>query len=366
MDSFPVAVYRVSVSSLVSPAAASCLLCISLATATAQQAGAPPPAPVVVAPAATRMLAPITWYPGTVISRNQARLAAEVEGRLVWVAEVGSTVAGGEEVARLDDVILRQTLAEHEAAVAREQSQLAFLEAEVERLEKLLKRNTATQSQYEQRVADRGVTRSQLAAAGARVELTRERLERTTLRAPFAGIVAERHLQAGEWAESGSAVVRLVDMDSLEVQAWVPVHTLKHLDVTDELQIKANPRDTSGTIRTIVPVGDDRSRLYELRLTLASEGWPVGQSVRVAIPADKPREVVAVPRDALVLRRDGTSVYRIKADETAERVAVSTGIAAGSVIEVVGIESGDRVVTRGGERLRPGQKVRVIDQGDQP
>ena len=67
--------------------------------------------------------------------------------------------------------------------------------------------------------------------------------------------------------------------------------------------------------------------------------------------------MIAVPRDALVLRRDGTTVFRILADDTAERVSVQTGIAAGDLIEVTGIEPGDRVVTRGGERLRPGQKV---------
>ena len=77
------------------------------------------PVPVVVSVAAERLLAPVTPYPGTVISRNHARLAAEVEGRLEWVAEVGTVVRRGESVARLDDVLLEQNLLADQAAVKR-------------------------------------------------------------------------------------------------------------------------------------------------------------------------------------------------------------------------------------------------------
>jgi len=91
----------------------------------------------------------------------------------------------------------------------------------------------------------------------------------------------------------------------------------------------------------------------------------VGQTLRIAVPSEQPRNVVAVPRDALVLRRDGTTVYRITEDNIAEAVSVVLGIAAGDLIEVSGIESGDRVVTRGGERLRPGQTVSATMSGEQ-
>ena len=310
----------------------------------------PPPAPVVVSVATWQMLAPVTWYPGTVISRNTARLAAEVEGRLEWVAEIGTRVGKGEAVARIDGTLLRQGLAEDKAEVARERARLRYLEAEVKRRDQLRKQGTATQSALEEVIANRGVTRSELAASLARVELTEERLKRTVLRAPFPGIVTERVLQTGEWAESGKAVVRLVDSESLEVQTWVPVQALEFIAAGSELELDANPKTTQGTVRTIVPVGDERSRLYELRVGLEPNGWPVGQTLRVAVPTAAAKEVVAIPRDALVLRRAGTAVYRVTKDGTADRV------------EVRGIEPGDRVVTRGGERLRPGQPVRVIGQ----
>lgn len=332
-------------------------------TALAQQNG---PAPVVVSVAAKRLLAPVTPYPGTVISRNQARLAAEVDGRLEWVAEVGTVLRKGETVARLDEVLLEHGLLADLAAVKREQARLKYQSAEVARLTPLVRKQSVPQSQLDEAISNSGITEAEIAAAQARVALTRERLKRMHLRAPFGGIVSERLLQAGEWAESGAAIVRLVDTTSLEVQTWVPVNALKYIRQGSTLSLSGNPSNAIGTVRTIVPVGDNRSRMFELRLTMDTDAWPVGADVRVAVPTSEPREVLAVPRDALVLRRDGTTVYRIDAEGLAQRVSVNTGIAVGEFIEVDNLESGDRVVIRGGERLRPGQTVNIIETTAKP
>jgi len=91
---------------------------------------APSAKPVVVAEATLRQLAPVSWYTGTVISREQARLAAEVSGRLLWVAEVGSNLEKDAVVARIDDTLLKQELAERQADIARIKAQLGFLQQE--------------------------------------------------------------------------------------------------------------------------------------------------------------------------------------------------------------------------------------------
>lgn len=327
----------------------------------AQQPATQPPAPVVVALAEEQLLAPVTFFAGTVISRDDAKLAAEVEGRLQWVADVGTAVKRGQSVARLDDVLIREALAENEATVVREQARVTFYTQEVKRLQPLVERKIVTPSSVDQAISNRRVAESELAVARARVMQANERLVRTNLRAPFSGVVTERFVQAGEWASSGTAIVRLVDPQSLEVQTRVPAEALAFIKKGSDLKLTASPQQSTGKVRTIVPVGDDRSHLYELRLTLKGQPWSAGQPVRVEVPTAAARKVVAVPRDALVIRRDGTSIFRVKDDDTAERLTVNTGVAAGALIEVKNsIRAGDRVVIRGGERLRPGQKVVVI------
>ena len=78
--------------------------------------------------------------------------------------------------------------------------------------------------------------------------------------------------------------------------------------------------------------------------------------------------MLAVPRDALVLRREGASVFRVNDDMTAEKISVITGLGAGSLIEVIGeVDVGDRVVVRGAERLDTGVPVQIsstLSEGD--
>ncbi len=319
----------------------------------------PPPAPVIVTDAVEREMAPFAWFAGTIISRNDARLSAEADGRLLWVAEVGDIVTKGDVVVRIDDTLIRQDLSAQQAAVARERARLAYLNQEVKRLQKLVRQNSASQSTLDENISNQAVTRNELKAAQARVEQTQEHLNRSQIRAPFTGVITERSLQAGEWANSGDSVVRIVDTGSMEVQTRVPVDSLSFIKPGNVLNLKlANGRQGKAAVRTIVPVGDDQSRLYELRLTLVENGWLAGQTVQVAVPTAATRKVIAVPRDALVLRRDGARVFRIKDDNTADPVGVETGVAVGDYIEVQGgIKSGDRVVIRGGERLQPGQIV---------
>lgn len=322
--------------------------------------------PVVVAEAGLRELAPVNGYTGTVLSREQARLAAEVTGRLLWVAEVGSDIDKDEVVARIDDVLLQQEYAERQADIGRIKAQLGFLQQEASRLQRLTRQNNAAKSQLEKIVSESLAAQSELKAAQARERRTYAQLQRSRLRAPFSGVVTERLLRAGEWADNGTAVVAMTDPRRLEVQSWVSVSALPFVKVGEMIELTIAGSIYAGKIRTLVPVSDLRSRLYELRIDMPPGQWSVGQSVRIAVPTQHPREVLAVPRDALVLRRGSISLYKVDVDNIARRVAVTTGIASGPYIEVSGdLQAGDRVVTRGGERLRPGQAV-SIQAADQP
>ncbi|MDH3546777.1 MAG: efflux RND transporter periplasmic adaptor subunit, partial [Gammaproteobacteria bacterium] len=99
---------------------------------------------------------------------------------------------------------------------------------------------------------------------------------------------------------------------------------------------------------------------FEVRLNADAEIWTVGESVRVSMPTANVKEVLAVPRDALVLRREGASVFKVNADMTVEQVNVITGLGDGDHIEVIGeLNPGDRVVMRGAERLNTGMTVTI-------
>jgi len=262
--------------------------------------------------------------------------------------------------ARLEDVTFRLNEADAASRVQREEARVRFLTSEVARLERLAGKNNAAQSQLEQTASELAVAESDLAAARAQHGLARVALEMTAIRAPFPGIVTERLRNAGERLNVADEVLRLVDPQSLEVVARAPLNTVNFVANGDRLALWNDFRSGEGSVRTIVPVGNPQSHMFEVRLDVDPERWIVGESVRLSMPTAAAREVLAVPRDALVLRREGTSVFRVSDESTAEQVSVTTGLGAGDLIEVIGdLAAGDRIVIRGAERLAPGMPVDV-------
>ncbi|MDE0302052.1 MAG: efflux RND transporter periplasmic adaptor subunit [Gammaproteobacteria bacterium] len=344
------------------PALAAVALALVLpASATlAEDQKGPPAALVVVDHAVKQFVSPTAMYSATVISRDDAKLAGEIAGRLTWVAEVGDRFLKGETVARLDDTFFQQQVIEEQSIIQREQAKFDFHTRQVERLEELLKENNIARSQVDQERMDRSVAHNNILSAQARLSQAKERLKRTSILAPFDGVVSERWLQAGEWADNGDAIVRLVSSDNLEIETHIPASSLKLVTVGTPLTYTDEKISGTGTVRTIVPIGGDVSRLYELRLSVTNPSLSAGNLLRVAVPTALPRETVLVPRDALVLRREGIYVYRVNQESIAEKIAVQTGIATLDRIEVIGgIREHDRVVIRGGENLRPGMPVQV-------
>jgi RND family efflux transporter MFP subunit len=345
------------------------VLCLGAAAFTSASFAAPGDrnAPVKVARAQQVLMAPQTWVAGTVISRNEARLAAEVAGKLVLVKEVGTRVKEGAVVARIDPTFVKLKIEEFEAQVEADRARLVFLKSEVQRNKRLAKQNNAAQIRLDEVRADREVARNELRISQVRLRQAREELQRHVIRAPFAGVVAERLMRRGERAATGDDVVRLIDPRTLEVQAQVPLQTLNFVHEGTPLTLSVNGKEISALVRTLVAAGDSRSRLLDLRIQLDNSVWTVGQPVRVVLPAAAAKMALTVPRDALVLRRDGAFVFVIDAENKAQRVAVKLGVASGELVAVSSVVSGelnvgDRVVTRGGERLRPGSAVKILDE----
>jgi len=320
----------------------------------------PPAAPVMVGEVSERVMAPTVMMAGSIVSRLDAKIAAEMSGRLLSLAEVGDTVAQGDKLAQVDDASRQLEVAETRAGLAQVTARLTFFEKELKRLNSLAQQNNAARTQLEQTESDRDVARADLIAVKARVKLAQDRVARSALYAPFNGTVAQRLLQPGEWADSGVGVLRLVDSTQVEVRTMVPLASLGFVTKGAVLNIQVDAISHPARVRSVVPVGDLQSRLMDLRLDIDNSPWPAGQSVRIEVPTARAVKMLTVHRDAVVTRRSGAYLYRVTADNIAERVDITLGIAAGGYIQVFGgLAAGDRVVTVGNERMRPGQQVSV-------
>ena len=338
-----------------------CLLTSALVlSAGARAQGGMPPPTVVVDVAGLRLLAPTVEVPGTIVSRYDARLASELSAKLQWIAEVGTEVKEGDTVARMEEITFKLREMEAQSRVEREEAAVGYLKSEKARLERLAENNLSAESRLEQVTSELAIAEADQAIAEVQLGHAKVSMHITHVRAPFDGIITERLRSIGERLNVADEVIRIVDPNSLEVVARAPLSTVNFIDKGDRLQLSNDYRQAMATVRTIVPFGDPQSHMFEVRLDADPEIWTVGESARLSMPTAEAKEVLAVPRDALILRREGASIFKVNPDMTVQQVSVITGLGAGTQIEIFGeIQPGDQVVIRGAERLGDGMTVNV-------
>ncbi len=313
--------------------------------------------------ARSQLVSPEIWVPGTVISRQDSRIAAEVSGNLVWVAEVGDRFAKGEILARINDRELQLQLRNNQSEEKRLSSRFEYLQRQVQRLGRLAKTNSAAESELDQLSAERDMLIQEMQAAKVAIDRTLYDIERTRIAAPFPGVVVERMQQPGEYLARANEVVRLVNTEVLEIRVQAPLNVARHVSAGDLVKVKNNIDRIDTRVRTVVPVGDDSSRMLQLRLELSDSQWIIGEAVRVALSNGRAVTTLTVPRDALVLRDGETYLFTILEDSTARRINVEPGDGSGNHVAVIGnIEDGDEVIIRGAERLRDGSPVKIVNE----
>lgn len=339
------------------------LLMLLAATASAQQSQEQMPAAMVeVAQASVTRVAPRRWVPGSVVSRNDARLATSAAGRLEYVAEVGTVIRAGQRVAKLEDEAVRLQVEDAKAEIMRIEAQRAMAERQLQRIEQLAN-NSISQTQIDEVRSQLAMLTAQLQQAEVRHRSAKHDLEQTEVRAPFSGVVTERLAQRGEYVATGAAIARLVDTVHVEARVQAPLSLLSSVKPKMELPIRVGSKQIPAIVRTVVPVGEERSRQFELRMVLADNQFNVGSALELGLPERAATDALVVPRDAIAVRQTGDYLMRVRRDNTAERVAVTSIATDGDLVTIEGpIAPGDLVVIRGVERLQDGQRVTILSR----
>ena len=324
-----------------------------------------PPAPVVqIAYVSETEVAPTVAVPGTIYSRNDVQVTAGVAGQLTMVAEPGTLVEIGDAIASIDKETLLLQRAEQEVLLERAEINTRQLNSQLRRQLELQGSSLVSEFELEQTEANRDLALSDAKLIKVRLRQIDDQIRRADVRAPFSGVITSRAHRAGEDVARGEVLAQMTDILNMEVRAFVPLKHLQRTVVGESIEVFATDAQFAGSIRSLVPTGDIRSQTFEARIDLplaASGVWTVGQLVSVGIPIRSGKQTLAIPRDALILRQNGSYVFRINEENKAERIEVSIGDSAGDLIAVSGsIAEGDRVAVRGGENLKDGAEVKIM------
>ncbi|MEM9577560.1 MAG: efflux RND transporter periplasmic adaptor subunit [Pseudomonadota bacterium] len=312
-----------------------------------------------------------------VVTAREGTIASRISGTVedVLVLE-GAAVEAGDVIARLDtellEILARQAeaqMAEANAGITIAQSRLSRASNALARIEGLRDTASFSSSRFDDAQSDFFQAQGLLAEAEARVKTAeatlaerRYQLARAEITAPFPGIVLEVDTNPGEFISSGASVVTLLDTGSIEIEASVPSKYISVLEPGLQIDGFTEAGDAlTLELRVLLPTEDTATRTRPVRFVSSQltelDALAIGQSITVNIPVSIPREVLSVPKDALVQARGGWTVF-VAADGKAQPRPVQIGVALGDRFEVLdGLAEGDVVVTRGNERLRPGQDI---------
>ena len=333
-----------------------------LATVALPVMAQPPATPVQVDAVRVATSAQTLPLVARVVAPESGPIAARTNGTITeFKVDVGDRVAAGDVIAVLARKIQRTQLETAKANQKRAEAQARLAALQLERMAKLKDSSAFEESLFDQRQAELGVAEADLRLAKVNVAAAETDYGWGTIRAPFPGVITARHTNLGAFVNRGEQVVSMVNTAAFEVEADVPADKLRGIAAGATVSVTALGEDFPGTVRAIVPLENAGTRTRPVRITpefgKAVERLAANTSATVKLPIGGTQNVLTVHKDAINRRGDSTSVYVVEDGKAAIR-PVQLGDAVGSRLAVIsGLADGDLVVTRGNERLQPGQAV---------
>lgn len=304
---------------------------------------------------------------GRLQSNVDPKIAAEVPGRVLSVAvEAGETVAQGQVLARLDEQDYRLAVERAGADARRLEALSAQQQRQVERYQQLVKENFFSANALDEIVTQLAGTREQLAAARTQMEQARKNLDRTAVKAPAAGVIAQRLVSPGDYVGAGNPLFQLSTDQTLRVVLPFPESLGNRLEVGQTLRLYAPmaPEErVEVPITEIRPVIGAQNRAIEVLAEIRNPGgWRAGGSVTGEVVLVRREGAVVVPPLALIRRPAGTVVYVITGNQANERL-VTAGVRTARFVEILdGLKGGETIAVEGASYLSEGAKVRQAQE----
>lgn len=315
---------------------------------------------------------------GYVVAQRKAAVASKGTGRLVYLGVVeGDRVREGQIIARVEDSDIKAQLAEAQATLDLNRSELRDAEHSLTRERYLLDSGYSSQANFDAAEARYERVRASIAVGQASVQAAQVAIENTVIRAPFDGTVLTKNADVGEVvaplaasAFSKSAVVTIADLSSLEVEADVAESNLEAVGLGQacEIVLDAFPDiHYPARVAKIVPTADRAKATVQVKVAFRSYDSRVlpEMSAKVhflplpsKVGADT-APVLVVPSDAVAERNAQAVVYVVQ-DGRAVEVPVTVGRRVGSSVAIrEGLTAGTQVIDSVGDRVRRGTKVKV-------
>lgn len=301
---------------------------------------------------------------GSVQPERRADLRAEVAAVVLQVLKQnGDTVRAGELLMRLDDTAIRESLGSAEEAVRASTQAFEQTERQVQRLRTLQAQGMTSTQALEDAEVRRNNAQSDLVAARSRVVSARQQLARTSVRAPFDGVVSERKASVGDTVQVGRELVKVIDPRSMRFEGLVSADRMLELKVGQVASFRINgytQGDFVGKVRRIDAAANATTRQVEVVVSFDN---PAAAPQVAGLFAEGRVETggvqtLTLPGSAVVRAGEQAHVWRLNGGKLA-KVVVKLGerdARSGELPVLAGLAAGDRLLRNPGSTLVDGQK----------
>jgi RND family efflux transporter MFP subunit len=303
---------------------------------------------------------------GSIQPERRADLRAEVSAVVLQVLkENGDTVHRGDVLVRLDATAIRDALASAEAA--ERAANLAFEQAgrQFERMKTLRTSGMASAQALDDAEGRRNAAQSDLEAAKARVVLARQQLQRTEVRAPFDGVVSDRKVSAGDTAQVGKELLKVIDPRSMRFEAMVSADNVGEVKVGQKVHFRVNgygEQEFQGKVRRLNPAANPTTRQVEMLVDFVGDDQPrLGGLYAEGRLETQTRNSLTLPATAIVRDGDKAMAWRVQGNKL-QKVAIDLAERdprSGNYVVARGLAEGDQVIRHPNAMLKEGQTVQA-------
>jgi RND family efflux transporter MFP subunit len=321
----------------------------------------PPPAKVVTEKAVTGSVRPQNLFVGTVYFPEVSDTASEVSGRVLEIGfDEGDHVEAGDVLAELDTSLARRSLEAKEASHEQAVASLKRAKLDLERIEKLYRRESVSEKEFDDARFEVMELEKRAESLMADVSRLRLEIEKADIRAPFNGVVMQKHTDRGEWLSPGSLVATVARDDMVDAVVEVPENVFLQARPGTEVPVDVAGRRVRGEVVAAIPKGEVSTRTFPVKIRIANDmRLAQGMEATAHMPVGDKIESVIVPRDAVIMNQGQNVVFLAKDGRAAiVPVTVHSYMKETAAVSGPGLAAGADVVVKGQERLRPGQPVR--------
>jgi len=308
---------------------------------------------------------------GELVAPNEAVIAAEVDGRLTDILrDEGSAVAKDEVVLEIDPERRKHELAAAHARLDQARARLRSEEREAGRIRTLHGRGAVSNSQLDAAETALQLAQADLAAEASGLALAEQAFDKASVRAPFDGIVASRHVSIGEYVQPAKPLFDLVSLDPLEVEFHLAERDSGRVRIGQEVGVTVTPYPDEvfpARVDVVSPVIDPTTRTLRVKASLADAKGRLrpGLFARADLGVNTRHGVAVIPEEAVLQRTDGSVVFELlEGSRVARRVVEVAAFRDGLAELAGGLEAGATVVTRGHTSLVDGAVVAVVEVAD--